>query len=184
MIPAGAADAMIQEFRRAVRAGLAAVPRIASTKHITAQHPGRDLLEFCSETGREDAILRFTADTAIWRTNNISERGVRPTKTQQKVSGRLASEDTTQDRLDIRSYIDTARKHGQDALTDRSVRIFTGNPWRPPAAWAIALTPASNPSHPISPTAHGGMLPRRGCGKSVGPGSSLWLAPGYRREHE
>ncbi len=41
------------------------------------------------------------------RSNNISERGVRPLKTQQKVSGRLTSEDATQDRLDIRSYIDT-----------------------------------------------------------------------------
>jgi len=66
------------------------------------------------------------------RSNNISERGVRPTKTQQKISGRLTSEDTTQDRLDIRSYIDTARKHGRDVLTVlRS--LFTGNPWQPPA---------------------------------------------------
>jgi hypothetical protein len=64
--------------------------------------------------------------------NNISERGVRPLKTQQKISGRLASDDVTQDRLDIRSYIDTARKHGRDALTVlRS--LFTGNPWQPPA---------------------------------------------------
>ena len=133
VIPADAADPLILEFRRAVRAGLAAVPRIPGPKHATAQHPGRDLLEFCSETGHEDAVLRFTADTAIWPTNNISERGVRPTKTQQKVSGRLTSEDTTQDRLDIRSYIDTARKHGQDALTVLRA-IFTGNPWRPPAA--------------------------------------------------
>ena len=53
VIPAGAADPLILEFRRAVRAGLAAVPRIPGPKHATAQHPGRDLLEFCSETGRE-----------------------------------------------------------------------------------------------------------------------------------
>jgi transposase len=64
--------------------------------------------------------------------NNISERGVRPLKTQQKISGRLTSEDTTQDRLDIRSYIDTARKHGQDVLTILR-DLMTGNPWRPPA---------------------------------------------------
>ena len=48
--------------------------------------------------------------------NNIIERGVRPLKTQQKISGRLTSDDVTQDRLDIRSYIDTARKHGLGAL--------------------------------------------------------------------
>ena len=91
------------------------MPRVPGPKHSTRQHPGRDLLEFCRD--RENDVLRFTTDTRIWPTNNISERGVRPNKTQQKISGRLTSEDTTQDRLDIRSYIDTARKHGQHVLT-------------------------------------------------------------------
>ena len=64
------------------------------------------------------------------RSNNISERGVRPLKTQQKISGRLASDDVTQDRLDIRSYIDTARKQGINVMTALRQAI-TGNPWRP-----------------------------------------------------
>ena len=68
----------------------------------------------------------------MWPTNNISERGVRPLKTQQKISGRLASDDVTQDRLDTRSYIDTARKHGLGA-NEVLVRLMTGNPWLPPA---------------------------------------------------
>jgi transposase len=68
----------------------------------TAQHPGRDLLEFCRD--RQGDVLRFGYDTQIWPINNISERGVRPLKTQQKISGRLTSYDVTQDRLDIRSY--------------------------------------------------------------------------------
>jgi hypothetical protein len=136
-IPAGIADPLILEFRRAVRTGLASIPRIPGPKHSTAQHPGRDLLEFCSENGHEDAVLRFTTDSEIWPTNNLSERGVRPLKTQQKISGRLTSEDATQDRLDIRSYIDTARKHGQDVLTIlRS--LFTGTPWRPPVPAALS----------------------------------------------
>ena len=84
VIPADAADPLILEFRRAVRAGLATVPRIPGPKHATAQHPGRDLLEFCSETGREDAVLRFTADTTIWPTNNISERGVGRTRPSRR----------------------------------------------------------------------------------------------------
>ena len=46
-------------------------------------------------------------------------------------SGRLTSEDATQDRLDIRSYIDTARKHGHRPL-DVLRSLFTGNPWQPP----------------------------------------------------
>jgi transposase len=121
---------LIKEFRHAVLAGLSDVPRIPGPEHSTAQHPGRDLLEFCRD--RQDDVLRFCHDTAVWPTSNISERGVRPLKTQQKISGRLTSADVTQARPGIRGYIDTARKHGQDVLTTlRSVT--TGTPWRPPA---------------------------------------------------
>ncbi|HTQ93810.1 MAG TPA: IS66 family transposase [Streptosporangiaceae bacterium] len=129
-IPAGVADPLATEFRRAVTVGLSRVPRVPGPKNTTKQHPGRDLLEFCRD--READVLRFTTDTRIWPTNNISERGVRPEKTQQKISGRLTSEDATQDRLDIRSYIDTARKHGQDVLHVLH-RLMRGNPWTPPA---------------------------------------------------
>jgi len=44
----------------------------------------------------------------------------------------LTSEDATQDRPDVRSYIDTARKHGHRPL-DVLRRLFTGNPWQPSA---------------------------------------------------
>ncbi len=47
---------------------------------------------------------------------NISERRGRPVKTRQKISGLLTSENITQDRLAIRSYIDTARKHGCNVM--------------------------------------------------------------------
>jgi transposase len=121
-------DPLTLEFRSAIRVGLAQVPRVPGPRHCTAQHPGRELLEFCRD--REDDVLRFCFDTRIWPTNNISERDLRPTKTQQKISGRLTSEDVTQDRLDIRSYIDTARKHGADVITALRLAI-TGNPWKP-----------------------------------------------------
>jgi hypothetical protein len=116
------------EFRRAVRVGLSQVPRVPGSRHSTAQRPGRELLEFCRDC--EDDVLRFCSDTRIWPTNNISERDLRPTKTQQKISGRLTSEDVTQDRLNIRSYIDTARKHGINVMTALRQAI-TGNPWQP-----------------------------------------------------
>ena len=99
------------------------------------QRPCRGLLEFCRD--HRDDVLRFTADTSNWPTNNLSERGVRPLKTQQKISGRLASDDVTQDRLDIRSYIDTARKHGKNAM-DVLHDLMLGRPWRPHAP---ALSP-------------------------------------------
>jgi transposase len=122
-------DPLLREFRHAVLAGCSDVPRIPGPKSSTAQHPGRDLLEFCRD--RQNDVLRFCRDTQVWPTNNISERGVRPVKTQQKISGRLTSEDTTQDRLDIRSYIDTARKHGCNVM-DVLRSAMTGTPWSPP----------------------------------------------------
>jgi len=121
-------DQLIHEFRHAIRVGLSQIPRIPGPKYSTKQRPGRDLLEFCRD--HEDHVLHFCFDTRVWPTNNISERDLRPTKTQQKISGRLTSEAITQDRLDIRSYIDTARKHGINVMTALRQAI-TGNPWRP-----------------------------------------------------
>ena len=76
-------------------------PRVPALRNSTKQKPGCELLEFCRD--RRSDVLLFTEDTSVWPTNNISERGVRPLKTQQKISGRLASDDVTQDRLDIRN---------------------------------------------------------------------------------
>ena len=74
---------------------------------------------------------RRPATTPGRAANNISERDLRPTKTQQKISGRLTSQDTTKDRLAIRSYIDTARKQGINVMTALRQAI-TGNSWTPP----------------------------------------------------
>ena len=128
-IPAPIADPLISEFRHAIRVGLADVRPNPGPRSSTAQPPGRPLLEFCRD--HEGDVLAFCTDTRIWPTNNISERDLRPTKTQQKISGRLTSEDVTQDRLDIRSYIDTIRKHKADVITGIRAAL-TGDPWRPP----------------------------------------------------
>jgi transposase len=129
-IPARIREPLETEFRRAVTVGLASVPRVPGPRNAVKQKPGRELLEICRD--HRDDVLRFAAGTSVWPTNNISERGVRPLKTQQKISGRLASDDVTQDRLDIRSYIDTARKHGLGAY-EVLHQLMTGNPWLPPA---------------------------------------------------
>lgn len=128
-IPAPVAEPLISEFRQAIRVGLSQIPRIPGPKHSTKQRPSRGLLEFCRD--RETDVLRFTSDTRVWPTNNLSERDLRPTKTQQKISGRLTSEDTTQNRLDIRGYLDTVRKHSGNALSALHAAL-TGNPWYPP----------------------------------------------------
>jgi hypothetical protein len=111
-------------------APLSAVRRVPCPETTVKQKPGRDLLEFCRD--RRADVLRFAADTTTWPTNNLSERGARPLKTQQEISGWLGSDDVTKDRLDIRGYTDTARKHGLNAL-DVLHQLMLGNPWLPPA---------------------------------------------------
>jgi hypothetical protein len=129
-IPVPTAAPLISEFRQAIRVGLAKVRPIPGPRSSTAQPPGRTLLEFCRD--HEGDVLGFCTDTRIWPTNNLSERDLRPSKTQQKISGRLTSEDITQDRLDIRSYIDTIRKHKANVIAGIRAAL-TGDPRQPPS---------------------------------------------------
>jgi uncharacterized coiled-coil protein SlyX len=130
-VPATVAEPLLGEFRHGVRVGLAHVRRAPGPATTTKQPPGRLLLECLRD--RENDVLRFVGDTRVPPTNNISERDLRPTKTQQKISGRLQSERVTHDRLTIRSYTATAAKNGIDALT--ALRdALTGNPWTPSTA--------------------------------------------------
>jgi hypothetical protein len=79
---------------------------------------------------READVLRFLSDLRIPPTSNQAERDLRPSKTQQKISGRLRSETATRNRYAIRGYLDTARKHHADVMT--AIRdALTGNPWMP-----------------------------------------------------
>jgi transposase len=67
-IPAGVREPLEHEFRHAVLAGLASVPRVPGPKNSTKQKPGRDLLEFCRD--RRSDVLLFTEDTSVWPTND------------------------------------------------------------------------------------------------------------------
>jgi hypothetical protein len=125
-VPAQVRGPLVREFRAAVRVGLAQVPPAEGGPGA----PGRALLEFLRD--HEASVLRFTLDLDVWPTNNQSERDLRPHKTQQKVSGRLTSEDVTADRLTLRSYVASAVKNGQNALTAIHGALL-GNPWIPPA---------------------------------------------------
>jgi len=81
-IPGDVLEPLAHEFRHAVLAGLASVPRVPGPKNSTKQRPGRELPEFCRD--RRDDVLRCTTDTSIWPANNISERGVRPLKPSRR----------------------------------------------------------------------------------------------------
>jgi transposase len=84
-----------------------------------------------------DDILRFTTDTAVWFTNNQSERDLRPTKLQQKISATWRSLQGLADFALLRSYLSTATKHGQDLL-EVLVALFTTGPWLPPDPAAVS----------------------------------------------
>jgi hypothetical protein len=125
-VPDGDTAADLVLFRNAVLVGLAQVRRVPGAN--TKQKPGRMLLE-CLKN-READVLRFLSDLRIPPTSNQAERDRRPSKTQQKISGRLRSETATRNRYAIRGYLDTARKHHADVMT--AIRdALTGNPWMP-----------------------------------------------------
>jgi transposase len=126
-VPDADIAADLRLFRHAVLAGLSEVRRVPGAN--SKQKPGRTLLECLKD--READVLRFLTDLRIPPTSNQAERDLRPSKTQQKISGRLRSETATRDCYAVRGYLDTARKHGADIMT--AIRgALTGNPWMPP----------------------------------------------------
>ncbi len=124
-IPAEAAAPLIHAFKHGVLLGLSQVPKVPGRK----QRPCRDLLKCLRD--RQADVLRFTTDLRIPPTSNQAERDLRPAKTQQKISGRLRSEQVTRDRYAIRGYISTAAKHGAHVLTAIHDAL-AGQPWMPP----------------------------------------------------
>ncbi len=124
-IPAEVAAPLVKAFRHGVILGLGQVKKTSGRK----QGPFRQLLQCLRD--RQDDVLRFTTDLRIPPTSNQAERDLRPAKTQQKISGRLRSEQVTRHRYAIRGYTSTATKHGISALT--AIRdALAGNPWMPP----------------------------------------------------
>jgi hypothetical protein len=87
------------------------------------------------------AVVRFAHDLNVPPTSNQAERDVRPAKTQQKISGRLTSEDVTRDRYRIYGYLSTATKHGIDQLSALRDAIL-GRPWMPAPPPPPAPAPA------------------------------------------
>jgi transposase len=122
-------DLGLRGLRAAVRLGL------AHTAGIDDPRPGarksRLLLE--AFEAREDDFLRFTTDLRIPPTSNQAERDLRPSKIQEKISGRLTDFDRTKDRYLIRGVLATAVKHDLNPITVLR-DMFTGTIWLPPAA--------------------------------------------------
>jgi hypothetical protein len=82
---------------------------------------------------REDAYLRFTADSRVPFDNNAAEREIRMSKLRIKVSGCMRSMTGAEAFCAIRSYLSTAAKHGIGML-DALTRAASGTAWVPTSA--------------------------------------------------
>jgi hypothetical protein len=94
--------------------------------------PGENKARLLLEAFRDRAgdILRFVDDLTVPPTSNDAERGLRPSKIQQKISGRLTSIARTEDRFRILGYLTTAAKHGLDRFAVL-LDTFSGRIWMP-----------------------------------------------------
>src|SRR5215213_8829414 len=137
---ADALRALIGEANRAREQALDAIPDDVRDELLgglsdtlsAGTRPGerkaRLLLEVLRD--RPADVVRFAHDLKVPPTSNQAERDLRPSKIQQKISGRLTSIARTQDRYTILGYVSTAAKHGLDKIT--ALRdALTGRPWMP-----------------------------------------------------
>ena len=109
---------LIKLFKDGVLVGLS-----DTTSH--ADRPGERKARLVLEVlrDREADVLRFAHDLNVPATSNQAERDLRPAKTQQKISGRLTSEQRTTDRYRIRGYLSTAAKHQRKRQLSRVARF-------------------------------------------------------------
>ena len=125
-------DRYERRYRTLVDAGLALNPEPERTgkRGRPAQGKTRSLLLRLDHY--QDDVLRFAHDFQVPFDNNQGERDLRMIKLQQKVSGCWRSTEGAAAFLALRSYIQTARKQGQNILTVLH-GVADGRPWLPAA---------------------------------------------------
>jgi transposase len=127
-LPAIAADVRDELLTRLRNGMLVGLSDTLSAGTRPGERKARLLLEVLRD--RPHDVLRFAHDLKVPPTSNQAERDLRPSKIQQKISGRLTSEKRTQDRYTILGYLSTAAKHGLDKFTVLR-NALTGKPWMP-----------------------------------------------------
>jgi len=124
-IPGDVRDELLRRLRNGMMVGLSDT---LSAGTRPGERKARLLLEVLRD--RPADVLRFAHDLKVPPTSNQAERDVRPSKIQQKISGRLTSIARTEDRYTILGYVSTAAKHGLDKITALR-HALTGRPWMP-----------------------------------------------------
>lgn len=79
---------------------------------------------------RKDDIVRFATDLRVPFTNNQAEADVRMLKLHSKISGPFRAMHGAERFATVRSYIQTAMKHGQRPMTVLA-QLFSGGAWIP-----------------------------------------------------
>jgi transposase len=104
---------------------------VATNRHRDwhkGRHPGYTLARRLQ--ARASQVWRFAIDFSVPFTNNPAEQPQRMVKLQMKIGGCWRSVRTATRYCRVRSYLDTARRHGihpLDAIRD----ALAGNPWMP-----------------------------------------------------
>ncbi|WP_432978313.1 IS66 family transposase [Dactylosporangium sp. CA-233914] len=96
-------------------------------------HPGYTLATWLATHAGQ--VWHFTSHLNVDWTSNAAERGVKPAKRHQAVSGYWQTHHTLNRWCLINSYLTTTRNHGLTAL-DAITRALTGRPWLPTPATA------------------------------------------------
>lgn len=115
-----------------ITAGHVANPPVAPTGKRGRPKKTKAANLLCRLDTYADDVLRFATDFRVSFDNNEAERQVRMVKVQQKISGGFRTKAGATAWLDIRSYLATVIKNGENPLGALQ-RLMIADPWMPHA---------------------------------------------------